>query len=94
MSHGEQVTVHVEGHGEAVASVGETILDVCERADFPMEMDCGGFASCNSCRVRVVSGSLTPSDAFEEPFLDEPGHRLGCQARVLSDIRVVLDPGN
>ena len=94
MSPDERVVVHVEGHGRAEASVGETILDVCERAGFPMEMDCGGFASCNSCRVRVVSGQLSPSDAFEDPFLDEPDHRLGCQARVLSDIHVVLDPGN
>ena len=89
----QPLVVHVEGHGDARAAVGETLLEVCERADFPMDMDCGGFAACNSCRVRVVSGVLSAVDEVEVPFLDEPSHRLGCQATVLGDVRVVLDPG-
>jgi 2Fe-2S ferredoxin len=66
---------------------------VCERNDVEMEAACGGFACCNTCRVRVVEGELSPMDEIEEPFLDAPGQRLGCQARILGDVVLKLDPG-
>jgi ferredoxin len=40
-----------------------------------------------------VSGVLSDVDPAETPFLDRPEHRLGCQARVVGDVVVVLDPG-
>jgi ferredoxin len=60
-----------------------------------MESACGGFAACNSCRVVVLDGELTPLLPEEEPFLDGPDQRLGCQARVAGGDRVAvrLAPG-
>ena len=75
------------------APSGVTLLAVCDGHGLPMETACGGFAACNSCRVRVVSGSLSVVEDVEEPFLDDPGQRLGCQARVNGDVVVRLEPG-
>ena len=85
-------TVTFEDLGRSVdAHRGQTLLEVCDAHALPMETACGGFAACNSCRVRVVSGDLSPLDPVEEPFLDDAHQRLGCQARVLGDVSVRLD---
>jgi len=74
---------------------GETLLDVCLEHDLPMETACGGFAACNSCRVRLVSGALTALDDLEAPFLDRPDQRLGCLARLTdADVSCTMDPGD
>jgi ferredoxin len=87
-------TVRFEDLGRSVsARVGDTLLDVCDAHGLPMETACGGFAACNSCRVRVLAGVLSPVEDSEAPFLDLPDHRLGCQARVAGDVTVRLDPG-
>ena len=75
------------------ASAGDSLLEVAERAGVPIEAACGGFAGCNTCRVRVVHGELSPCDPVEEPFLDSPGQRLACQALVVGAVSLVLDPG-
>ena len=48
---------------------------------------------CNTCRVRVVDGSLSDCDPVEEPFLDAANQRLACQARIVGAVSVVLEPG-
>lgn len=82
------------GPVEVEALPGQTLLDVCLDHQLPMDTACGGFAACNSCRVLLVEGSLSPLDPIEEPFLDLPAHRLGCQARVVGRARVRMDPGS
>jgi adenylate cyclase len=73
---------------------GASLLEVCDAHGLPMETACGGFAACNSCRVRVIAGELSPLDPSEDPFLDRPDQRLGCQARLLeSDVVLALEPG-
>lgn len=85
----------VEGYPRCESEAGLTLLEVCEAAGIPMDSACGGFAACNSCRVDVLVGPdhLSPEAPEEEPFLDSPAQRLGCQARVLGDITVRLAPG-
>lgn len=72
---------------------GATILEVAEVHGILIETACGGFAACNTCRVRVVSGEVGPIDPAEEPFLDSPGQRLACCARLVADVVLRLDPG-
>ena len=62
---------------------------------FRLNHDCGGNASCTTCRVEVQMGHehLSEIDFDEQDLLDrealtEPWHRLGCQARVLGDVVV------
>lgn len=85
----------VEGFDPVDAPPDSTLLEACDAAGIPMETACGGFAACNSCRVEVLSGTLSEVDPLEEPFLDLPTHRLGCQARLeAGDVAVRLDPGD
>src|SRR4026207_482024 len=76
-----------------------TLLDAAKELGFPLNHDCGGNASCTTCRVEVQQGAehLSEIDFEEQDLLDrealsEPWHRLGCQAKVLGDV-VVRVPG-
>lgn len=75
------------------APVGANLLELCEAAGLPMEAACGGFATCNTCRVRVIGGTLGPPDEVELPMLDRPDQRLACQVFVHHDAELELDPG-
>ena len=82
--------------GDVEANV--TLLEASKALGFPLNHDCGGNASCTTCRVEVQMGgeNLSEIDFEEQDLLDrealsEPWHRLGCQARVLGDV-VVLVP--
>jgi ferredoxin len=84
----------VAGFEPVEGAIGASLLEACEAGGIPMESACGGFACCNSCRVEVLAGALSPLLPEEEPFLDGPGQRLGCQARLLGGaVAVRLAPG-
>lgn len=86
--------VHSEGKsGEVPDNV--TLLDAAGSLGFPLNHDCGGSASCSTCRVEVMMGGehLSEIDFDEQDLLDrealtEPYHRLSCQALVLGDVVV------
>lgn len=86
--------IHPEGKSGEV-SEGLSLLEVAEQLGFPLNHDCGGNASCTTCRVDVIAGeeNLSDIDFDEQDLLDrealtESYHRLGCQARVLGDVIV------
>jgi ferredoxin len=87
--------VEIDAHGTVDAAADEVLLELCERAEIPMDSACGGFAACNSCRIDVVEGGENLSPVVEEelPFLDAENQRLGCQTRVLGPVRIRLSPG-
>ena len=88
-------TLAVEGYAPVEIEADTSLLDACDAHGIPMDSACGGFAACNSCRVTVLDGAdaLTPRLDEEDAFLDRDDQRLGCQARILGDVRVRLDPG-
>ena len=72
-----------------------SLLEAAEQLGFPLNNDCGGNASCTTCRVDVVAGleNLSDIDFDEQDLLDrealtESYRRLGCQARLLGDVIV------
>jgi 2Fe-2S ferredoxin len=86
--------LHPEGKSGEVPK-GFTLLEAAELLGFPLHHDCGGNASCGTCRVEVQNGleHLSEIDFDEQDLLDreglsEPWHRLGCQARVYGDVVV------
>ena len=91
--------VHPQGvSGEVPAN--HSLLEAAEALGFPLAHDCGGNASCTTCRVEVESGSdnLSEIDFDEQDLLDrenltEAYHRLGCQARILGDVVVRVPLG-
>ncbi len=90
--------IHRDGKsGEVAADV--TLLEAAERLGFALDHDCGGNASCTTCRVEVQAGAenLSEIEFEEQDLLDREAltqsyHRLGCQARVRGDV-VVRVPG-
>jgi ferredoxin, 2Fe-2S len=86
--------LHPDGKsGEVPAEL--SLLEAAEQLGFPLNHDCGGNASCTTCRIDVIAGgeNLSDIDFDEQDLLDrealtEPYHRLGCQARVLGDVIV------
>jgi len=86
--------VHSEGKsGEVPEEL--TVLEAAEMLGFPLNHDCGGNASCSTCRVEVMVGgdNLSEIDFEEQDLLDrealtEPYHRLSCQAKILGDVMV------
>ena len=75
--------------------VNLSLLDAAKALGFQLNHDCGGNASCTTCRVEVQLGQeqLSEIDFDEQDLLDrealsEPWHRLACQARVLGDVIV------
>ncbi|MEK7702575.1 MAG: 2Fe-2S iron-sulfur cluster-binding protein [Nitrospirota bacterium] len=69
--------------------VGTSILDAADHLGVTMRHDCGGFATCSTCRVFVREGmsSLSAIDLDEENMLEEAElgvpYRLSCQTKLL-----------
>ena len=70
-----------------------SILISAERSGVWLRHDCGGKALCGTCRVKLVSGSLSPMTERERTRLvaigADEGTRLACQARAGSDVSLI-----
>ena len=95
-----RVTFLYFGERVGEVDVNTSLLDAAKGLGLPLNHDCGGNASCTTCRVEVQTGldQLSEIDFDEQDLLDrealsEPQHRLACQAKVLGDV-VVRVPGS
>ena len=95
-----RVTFLHYGETSGDVDVNISLLEAAKALGLPLNHDCGGNASCTTCRVEVQTGldQLSEIDFDEQDLLDrealsEPRHRLACQARVLGDV-VVRVPGS
>ena len=86
--------LHSQGKSGEV-STDLSLLEAAEQLGFPLHHDCGGNASCTTCRVDVIAGleNLSEIDFEEQDLLDREAFtehycRLGCQARVRGDVIV------
>jgi ferredoxin, 2Fe-2S len=77
-----------------------SLLEASKLLGCSLNHDCGGNASCTTCRVEVQIGAenLSEIDFDEQDLLDrealsDPWHRLGCQAKVLGDVVVLVPEG-
>lgn len=79
------------------AKPGQTILEVAEQNEIPLQHACGGFCACTTCHVIVKEGeeNLSTAEEDEEERLDRATgvtlkSRLGCQAKVNGDVIVEI----
>jgi ferredoxin, 2Fe-2S len=79
------------------AQEGQSILDVANDNNVPLQHACGGFCACTTCHIHVKAGgdSLSPMEDEEEERLDRAINqtlhsRLGCQAKVRGDVTVEI----
>ncbi|MFQ5579377.1 MAG: 2Fe-2S iron-sulfur cluster-binding protein [Nitrospiria bacterium] len=88
-----KITFHPEGKTDEV-QCGKSLLDAAEQMGVDLRHDCGGFATCSTCRILILDGvsNLTKVDLDEENMLEEAEltapFRLSCQAKVLGDVTV------
>ncbi|MGM0575790.1 MAG: 2Fe-2S iron-sulfur cluster-binding protein [Myxococcota bacterium] len=72
------------------------LLGHAEMYDIVLPQACGGQAECGTCRVRIVSGEVTPVMGDEADLRRRhrkrfaPDERLACRARPRSDLEVAL----
>ncbi len=68
------------------------LLDAAEKLGVILHHDCGGFATCSTCRIMIVEGTthLSEIDLDEENMLEEAElsapFRLSCQAKIQGDV--------
>lgn len=92
-ARGVRIVVNINGR-DALGAVGETILEVADRAGGLLDSQCLAGA-CGTCMVRVVDGAenLAPPGGVEEILLEPKdllgNMRLSCQARLRGNVRVV-----
>jgi len=69
---------------------GSSLLDAARSCGIDIVSICGGIGACNSCRIRLVSGTLSPPTLEEQTAFtpDEilQGYRLACQSFPQSDV--------
>lgn len=79
---------------------GTRLLDAAKHLGLVIAQECGGFASCSTCRVRIEAGGdrLSPVEFEEEDMMDlaelGPEYRLSCQAKALGDVVVLIEEGS
>jgi len=80
------------------AANGESLLDCAQRLGVPIESPCGGQSACGKCRVKPVSGELSPMTPDETALLGPyglaGGIRLACATSALSDAVVSVPDGS
>lgn len=71
-----------------------TIMEAAAKAGAYIPADCRGNGSCGGCRVRIVSGELTPASVDERFLIPKEelkrGVRLACRAVPVSDCVIAL----
>jgi uncharacterized 2Fe-2S/4Fe-4S cluster protein (DUF4445 family) len=93
----KKLTIDFEPIGRRVkVSPGTTILEAARLAGIELVAVCGGAATCGRCKVRLMSGAVSPASETEWRKLDEAevkaGFRLACQTNLLENTRVQIPP--
>ncbi|MCZ8512930.1 2Fe-2S iron-sulfur cluster-binding protein [Paenibacillus filicis] len=75
---------------------GTTVLGAAGKARVPIQVRCGGNASCLMCKIVVAPehaaglAPLTKNEQLKLGSLQESGYRLGCQAKITGDVTVSI----
>jgi uncharacterized 2Fe-2S/4Fe-4S cluster protein (DUF4445 family) len=90
-------TVNFQPIGKRVSvSASQTLLSAAQGAGIDIASICGGIGSCNSCKIRLINGSLTLQTLEEEAIFTaaelDSGYRLACQSYPQSDLTVEIPP--
>jgi len=76
------------------ADNGTKIFQVSRDYGVGLASLCGGKGTCGKCKVRIVSGEVSPPDDREKKALSSEeiaqGYRLACLTKVYGDIRVEI----
>jgi len=92
-----EYTVDFQPLGRRVqVAEGQDLMEAARKAGVGLNAVCGGAGVCGTCRVRVVSGTVSAPNKSEANYLDAEeiaaGYRLACQVEVLGDVLVDVPP--
>lgn len=97
MDKQNEFLINLQPVGKRVRITTEsTLLEAAQSAGVAIASLCGGIGSCDSCKIRLVSGKLTPPTLEEQAIFSpeefQAGYRLACQAHPLSDVTIDIPP--
>jgi uncharacterized 2Fe-2S/4Fe-4S cluster protein (DUF4445 family) len=92
-----EFNVDFEPVGRRIAvPAGKTLLAAAQEAGIALISICGGEGTCQECRVRLMSGSLSSPSLIEEATMTDQeladGFRLACQSIPLSNVKIEIPP--
>jgi len=75
---------------------GAVIFEVAHEAGVYLHSLCGGKGTCGKCRIRILSGRVSPPTEKERKLLTagelSRGYRLACMTRVWGNARLEIPP--
>jgi uncharacterized 2Fe-2S/4Fe-4S cluster protein (DUF4445 family) len=93
------MTVHkikfIPDNKEVEIETGSTIMDAAEKAGVSINSLCGGNGACGKCKVQVPDGKAhADMESINYLTKDEvkEGYVLACQARIYTDMEVIIPP--
>jgi uncharacterized 2Fe-2S/4Fe-4S cluster protein (DUF4445 family) len=97
--HTKSYSIDFEPVGRRIdIDASDDLLTAAQNAGIQLISLCGGVGSCDSCRIRIVSGKLSPPTKEEKEIFNsqelKQGYRLACQARPLSDVKLDVPPSS
>ena len=97
MNNSHEFTINFQPIGRRVLTDSRlTILNAAQDSGIALASICGGAGSCDSCKIRLISGSLSEPTIEEQSLFSDTellsGFRLACQSYPLSDLTVEIPP--
>ncbi|MBS3736102.1 MAG: ASKHA domain-containing protein [Candidatus Bipolaricaulota bacterium] len=92
MSQEHEIEVTEDDRKFSVRS-GVNLLEALQDEGYELPSLCGGMGLCGKCRVKVLAGDQTPTEADREFFSEEElqeGMRLSCRVEVGGDIVLAI----
>lgn len=80
------------------ARVGQNLIIAARSGRVVIQQRCGGHASCQMCKVKIVEGVVSPPSVLEQRKMSEKemaaGYRLACQTKLQNADCIVEIPEN
>ena len=97
MQNKTEYTVNFQPIGIRVTVIdGNSLLNAAQGAGINIASLCGGIGVCDSCKIRLINGSLTETTLEEKAVFTEyelkSGYRLACQSYPKSDLIIEIPP--
>ncbi len=74
----------------------QSLLNAAQGAGIDIASICGGIGICDSCKIRVINGTLSAPTLEEQAIFSSQelsaGYRLACQSYPRSDLTIEIPP--
>ena len=97
MPYKSEHTINFQPIGKRVSSSNNaSLLNSAQEAGIDIASVCGGIGICDSCKIRLISGTLSAPTLEEQAIFSDQelssGYRLACQSYPLSDLTIEIPP--